>query len=179
MKKIFLLSLLSVLFFSAFSQNSGGSTEILAQINIIRSTAADDPAAVEDDLSIQLSPGWPFWWFLYQRIYTEFYPGGVMIRCEGIGWKLCYLHFRDLFNNRGIDPEQAEATCQNMVEESDQLVTHGVYQGSLTRKFALSNLEMNGRTNYIFYQLNWNYDPKQPRSGEAEIIISKTNNLGF
>jgi len=189
MKKIFLLSLLSVLFLSAFSQILSSSPEVLAHISISRS--ADVTLTSTDDFSTEIGHDefaqegwWPRWWFLYKYVYTEVYPWGVIVRCEGKGWRICWARpnfVNTIFNLyvRGIDSERMEATYQCMIEESEEQAASGEYQGSITKKLAFPDPDRGGKESYLLYQMNWDYDSKNPRNGKAEITISKTNSLGF
>jgi hypothetical protein len=181
MKKIFLLSLLSVLFLSAFSQTIiSNSSEVLATISIHRSAADDDNGDVGGD--VVLVPWWPKWWFLYREVTTNVYPGGMSINCIGMGWKLCIPKLSDLFQHIliGVDPESMDAICQEMIETSNEQVENRGYQGSISRKLAFSDqARSNNQFSYLLFQMNWNYDLENPRNGKAEITISKTDNLGF
>ena len=175
MKKIFLLSLISVLFLSAFSQIASNDSEILAQISITTSADADDEADIE------LFPWWPRWWFLYKEVYTEVIPGSASIRCEGYGWKMCILKLSAILKRdiSGIEMETLESLYQKMIETRNEMAEMGENSGELTRKIAYSDPERNGATSYILIQMNWINKPENPRSGKAEILISKTNRLGF
>ena len=181
LKKIFLLTLISVSFLSAFSQISS-ETEILARISIDRSVNLDEPIIGEGGFSIgddiQFDIHWPWWWLLYREVRTEGGPGSMMVTCYGFGWKACIPYWSEVWGmikNRGIQAEVAQATFENIFTESEELAANGVYTGSLSKKIAITG----DRINYILMQLNWNYDPRNPYNGQAEIIISKTNNLGF
>jgi len=187
MKKIFLLSLLSVFFLSAFCQiinTREPQTEIITKINIIRS--ADDARdnifrtteGYEDPGDNIIS--WPKWWFLYREVRTRPIIDGCTIECIGFGWKWCMIRLRDIFNaNRGlpqnVTPEVLETTCETLAAESEEQAANGVYRGSISKKLAISGTQ----TEYILFQMNWNYDPENPYNGQAEIIISKTNNFGI
>ncbi|MDR2972793.1 MAG: hypothetical protein LBU83_12855 [Bacteroidales bacterium] len=171
MKKILLLTLLSVFFLSAYCQNSVGSTEIITKINIIRS--AEDDGDIENG-----------WWFLFwKNVATIHTPeGGVFIVCSGWGWKLCLPPIRDHFEDsycRGISVEALEKTCETVVLESDERALDGEYRGSITKKIALEDKDTPNRVSYILFQMNWNYDPSNIRNGTAEIIISKTSDFGI
>jgi len=184
MKKIFLLSLLSVFFLSAFCQISS-DIEVLTKINITRS--ADVPAArlaseshetVLDDFDL----GWPNWWFLYKTVKTEKLPNGTwLITCLGNGWKACMPSLRIIFQMifRGADQSLMESTCENLVMESEELAATGTYKGSITKKVAFPDSEANSRESYLLFQMNWNYCPENPYNGTAEIIISRTNRFGL
>jgi len=177
LKKIFLLTLLSVFFLSAFSQTFG-SAEVLATININKS--ADPGAGFEintPDEGIQM---WPYWWFLYRVVQTEVGPGYATVTCIGGGFKLCMARLSDLwnklrYNDIQIQEEVLEATCEDLTTNSEELIANGVYNGSLSKKIAIPN----DRTNYILFKMNWRNDPNNPYNGQAEIIISKTDRLGF
>jgi len=183
MKKIFLLSLLSVLFLSAFCQVSAGSTEVLTKINITRSIDIEEM----NEIGFGNEQIEPIWWFFYRNIVVEPSPdGGITIQCNGFGWKICMLPLKNIFRlifKRGLVSEAMtetmESTCQNLVEDSDEQAANGVYRGTITKKIAFSDPEINGRNSYLLFQMNWDYDPQSPSNGTAEIIISKTNNFGL
>jgi len=172
MKKIILLSLLSVFFLSAFCQTTHGSTEIITKINITKS-------AVEDFGDSEIDQGF---WILFWRTVTSFVDddGGVWIYCCGWGWKICqpakehYSH-----NNRGLDAKMLETTCEDMIAESDERVINGEYNGSITKKIAYSDPSSNSRISYILFQMDWDYERGNPRNGRAEIIISRTSDFGL
>ena len=181
MKKIFLLSLLSVLCLSAFSQISGNSQEILAKIHIIRYADADDGNF--DNLT-HLGPiGWELkWWPFYTYIITDPYPWGDLIRCVGFGVNPCYVKLKDLLNIpylRGIDTEKIDVTCQNIIDTSYEQAEKGLYKGSITKKLAFLNPETGGKEFYLLFLMDWEYDPENLRNGKAEITISKTDKLGL
>ena len=174
MKKLFLLTLLSVFFLSAFCQNSTNGTEILTKISVnkfIADEEMDDP---------QLGPSW--WWFwkpFYQYVTTIQTPNGVMVSCEGRGWKLC--RSNKLLNSaiRGLDSELVESTYERINEEYEDRVIAGEHRGSITKKIAFSDPLANGRTSYLLFQISWNNDPEKHYNGKAEITVSKTNDLGI
>jgi len=170
MKKIFLLSLLSVFFLSAFCQNSNGATEVLAKINI---TKFIDDSELPSDFK-------PYRWNFYRFIISD--PMGPGISCTGYGRLLC-LPMTDIKNSlsshRGMPTDAIEKTCENMFEESDALVANGGYKGSLTKKIAFTDAQSISRQSYILLQMNWDNDPKKPYNGKVEIIVSKTDNLGI
>ena len=172
MKKIFLLSLLSILLLSTFSQISGNSPEILANINI---TMIDDV----NDNADERGPFFPWEMFLYRYILTEYYAGGWYIVCSGFGPYVCFsLPLESLnFNIRGVAMETIENTYQEMIETIKQQVANREYQGSITRKCAYPDPERGHLTSYILFQMHWDNDPKNPRNGKAKITISKTNDL--
>jgi len=185
MKKLFLLSLLSVLFLSAFCQlTSRETTEIIAKVNILRSADFSDdsratfqssgPIVIEDELEADLQL-WPRWWFLYKRVYTFPIAGGYIIKCEGHGFRLCWLRpwvlTQNLDNSRGADVEAIEGTYSNFIAESENLAADGMYYGSITKKVAIAD-------QYYLFQMNWDYDKNNPYNGRAEITISKTTTLG-
>ena len=177
MKKIFLLSLLSVFFLSAFSQVAIGDAEIITKININRSSPELGQSSYEGNLGGET--GW--WIFFWNTVISSSTPeGGVSLQCSGWGWKFCTPKF-DRMNCpvQGVSSEAVEKTCENIVTESDELAAHGEYKGSITKKVAYNDPQANGRVAYLIYQMNWDYDPSNPRNGKAEIIISKTKNLGI
>ena len=74
-----------------------------------------------------------------------------------------------------ISLEAMETTYQNLVTTSEEQAANGVYRGSVTKKIAMSGV----KNDYFLFQMNWDYDPENPYNGQAEIIISKTNNFGI
>jgi len=192
LKKIFLLTLFSVFFLSAFSQFSTG-TEILARISIDRSaeptvTLDNDRESLDisvtgieigDDDDPLLDIWWPFGWPYYKYVYCNFGGNWTQVFCVGIGLKRCvphYLDFSDITNSyRGLSAESVEAAFSSIFTESEKQVANGVYQGSVSKKLAISG----DKTNFILFQMNWNYDPTNAYNGKTEIIVSKTDNLGF
>jgi hypothetical protein len=170
MKKIFLLSILSVSFLSAFCQNSIGDTEIINKINIIKSI--DDSEIPDDPL---LRP-WPMY---YRTILLNPFGG---FACLGWGTNCCFPDFRDILGPlyyRGMPTDVIEKTCETIVEESDERIGKGEYTGSLTRKIAYPDPQSDGKQSFILLQMNWDNDPEKPYNGKAEIIISKTDNFGL
>ena len=170
MKKIFLLSLLSVLFLSAFCQFSDGRTEIITKINI---TKYIDDSEISEDSQISFMP------LRYNYVIQD--PIGTIL-CYGRGWRLCFPRLDNicsLLEYRGISTDVIEKTCENIVEESDALVVNGEYKGSLTKKIAFSNPQFGGKQSFILLQMNWDNDAKKPYNGKAEIIISQTNDFGL
>ena len=183
MKKIFLLTLLSVFFLSAFSQTPNG-VEILAKISIDRSAEIGEFEAGELQVGIigddpQMVPGWPWWWPFYREVIVDGGPGWMTISCTGRGWKLCIPSISDLIkilkNNREIQPEVVSTTVESLFLESEELVFNGENSGSISKKIAIPG----DKTNYFLFQMNWNYDPKNIYTGQAEIIISQTEKFGF
>ena len=176
MKKIFLLSLLSVLFLSAFPQISNTSPEVLAKINITRSVNE-----LDEEPPVVLAPWWPSWWFLYKEVSTEMIPGGAIVRCTGYGWHWCRMRLKDIISAdlSGVDVEAAEAVYEKMLEESENQAATGEYRGSITKKIAYPDPGRNGQESYLLFQMKWDYDHKNPYNGNAEITITKTNKLGF
>jgi len=191
-KKIFLLTLFSVFFLSAYSQFSTG-TEILARINIDRNaepnvTLDNDRESLDisvtgmeigdEDDPLYVSGG-SYWLPLYKYVYVDKGHDWVTLRCEGRGWQICKILWMDVINIyntiRGLSVEAAEATLSNIFTDSEEQVANGVYQGSVSKKLAI----LGDKTNFILFQMNWNYDPTNAYNGQAEIIISKTDNLGF
>ena len=177
MKKIFLLSLLSVFFLSAFSQVIDGNAEIITKINIIRSS--DEVSITNDEPS---GPETGLWLFFWRTVNTTHTPdGGVTVMCSGWGLRLCVPKMKSTSLSgtiRGVSTDAVEKTCENIVTESDDRASQGEYKGSLTKKMAFND-PLNGKTSYFIYQMNWDYDPKNPRNGTAEIIITKVDNLGI
>jgi hypothetical protein len=173
MKKIFLLTLLSVFLLSAFSQNIASTTEIIYQVSLKK--------FIEDE-EIQRLPAWN-WGFLrmffYKYVYTEKLPdGAVLVYCEGDGFKWCVPHYRGMMPEVvGVRPEVIESTCDNIVEDYDQQVVKGVPEGSISQKIAY--LDPRGNPAYLIFQVNWKHDPQKPYNGTAEITITKTNSLGL
>jgi len=173
MKKIFLLTLLSVFFLSAFSQNSTNGTEILTKISVNKFIADEE---MEDPL---LAPWWwIFWKPFYQTVTEEYTLNGVILTCEGRGWKLCRAK-RILNMPRGISPELVESTYGKINEEYEDRVIAGEHRGSITKKIAFPDPLANGKTSYILFMMNWDNDPIRHYNGKAEITISKTNDLGL
>jgi len=176
MKKIFLLTLLSVFFLSAFCQTSSNGTEILTKISVNKFIADEE---MDDPI---LGPSW-WWWFwkpFYQYVETKVIDGKVIVTCEGRGWKLC--RARDIFNTtniRGLAPELVENTYESINEEYEDRVIAGEHRGSITKKIAFPDPLANGRISYILFMMNWDNDPIRHYNGRAEITISKTNNLGI
>jgi len=166
MKKIFLFTLLSVLFSTTFCQTSTSGTEIITRITINKNI---DEKEFQD---IERLSG--FYWNLYKWVISDVLPGGQSVKCYGLGIASCFVFFEVPINFRGISPEAAQSTCNNLIQESDERVLNGEYRGSLTRKVEISETQ-----SFILYQINWNYDPEKPYNGNAEIIISKTDNFGF
>ena len=177
MKKIFLLSLLSVFFLSAFSQIVSGDAEIISKINIIRSSDGSEITSELGNQSHELG-FWIFFWNSVTTIYSD--DGSVTVLCSGWGMRICAPRLKGhSSSSRGISSEAMEQTCEDIVADSDARASQGEYKGSLTRKTAFNDPLANGRIAYLIYQMNWDYDPRNPRNGKAEIIISKTYNLGI
>jgi len=176
MKKIFLLTLLSVFFLSAFSQTSTNGTEILTKIQISQFIDDDE---IGDPL---LGPGW--WWKPFYKIVQKIPRpgGGVTVICEGRGWKLCWAR-RGVTNDmpvvRGLSSEVIEDTHEKLITEYEERFANKEHSGSITKKIAFSDPLTNGRTSYLILQIKWDNDPKKPCNGKAEITISKTNDLGI
>ena len=173
MKKILLLLLLSVCLLPAFSQSSGGDTEILTQINITRSADADYIDADVNDADPERLPFFPFWWPLYRWVISSGSNGHYYVDCYGLGVRLCLPIFDD-FSFRGLPNETVEKTMEELVSESDERAGKEEFRGSVSRKIAAAD----GQSVFLF-QMNWDYDPKNPRNGKAEIIISRTSNFGL
>jgi len=171
MKKIFLLSLLSVFFLSVFCQNTDGSTEIINKINITKYI---------DDSEIPVESMYYIWPPFYYK-YISYDPyGGV--RCTGYGPMRCIFVLKDVlsaFNYRNLPIDAMEKTCETFVEESNELITNGEYKGSLSKKIAFPDPQLGGKLSFILLQMSWDNDPQKPYNGKAEIIISKTNDFGI
>ena len=176
MKKIFLFTLLSVFLLSAYSQITDGNAEIITKINITKEI---------DDKEIDPDTQFGFWIFFYRTVVTKPTEGGVTVTCSGWGWKMCIPRFKELVTSnhlfllRGISVETVENSCENLVEECENRISRGEYQGSLTKKIALSDPLSGNKTSFLILQMNWNNDPKKPYNGTAEIIISKINDFGI
>jgi len=182
LKKIFLFTLISVFFLSAFSQVSN-KTEILGIVNIDRSAnpiggIGHEIGGIIDEPDNGLF-GFPSWWLLYRVVRTELGPGWMNVTCLGNGFRMCIPLLSEVLsilkNIRGIEQEVVTSSFQKILEESEELASTGTYQGSLTKKIAIEG----DKINFLLFQMNWNYDPKNPYNGQAEIIISKTDNFGF
>ena len=175
MKKIFLLTLLSVFFLSAFCQTSTDGTEIISKISVNKFIADEE---MDDPL---LGPSW--WWFwkpFYLYVNETQTPTGVILTCEGRGWKLCRAkRFFNTASIRGLAPELVENTYERINDEYEDRIIAGEYRGSITKKIAFSDPLANGRTSYLLFLMNWDNDPIKHYNGKAEIIISKTNDLGI
>jgi len=174
MKKIFLLSLLSVLLLSAFSQTKPVNPEIITKISITKSTENGELQYIPPD------HGW--WIFFWREVVTIPMPnGGIVITCTGFGLKICIAHLRDVpalstwCNTRGIDVAPIENTYNSLYDECDERIANGEFRGSITKKIACPGM----RETYLLFQMDWENDPVNPRNGQAEITISQTNSLGF
>jgi len=185
MKKIFLLTLLSVFLLSVFSQTLPSNPEVIAKINITKYADPDDEILQSSNQGQGLGPGHGWWIFFWKEVKTFPMPnGGVLLICSGFGWKLCIVKFSEfevLTNwcaTRGIDSEFVEKTYQGIIEESDEKAANGEYIGSITKKIAFPAIQGSKET-YLLFQMNWEYEPTNLRNGKAEITISTTNNLGF
>jgi hypothetical protein len=182
MKKIFLLSLLSVLLLSAFPQSLTNGTEVLAKISVV--TNDDDPSDPSDLSTPSRAPhGW--WIFFWKYVTTSPTPdGGIMLTCSGRGWKICILPFRDVAPleawcvKNGIEIESVEKAYESLFEEASDRAGDGEYRGSVTKKIAFQN-RLDGRETYLLFLMNWECDPKNPRNSKAEITISTTDRFGF
>ncbi|MCL1850798.1 MAG: hypothetical protein FWF70_05280 [Bacteroidetes bacterium] len=172
MKKIFLLSLLSVLLLSAFSQTSNEKPEIIAKINI--STSMTDEEGAQ---SIERG----IWIFFYKYVTTTYLPGGgIKITCSGWGLKFCIPHARDLQNGfLTANPELIDQIFEELITESNELIAQGKFEGSISKKVLISSSYESEKDYYLLFLMNWKTDPEKPYNGQAEIIISKTNKLGF
>ena len=172
MKKIYLLSLISILLTPAFSQISIEKPEILATVDItMNDDIVDDP--------IERLPHKPWWLFLYRNVVTEWYPEGTSVTCGGFGIYICFPTFSEFMkiNIRGIASETLETTYKEMIEASKEQAANGEFQGSITRKLAYPDPERAHSTSYILFQMYWNNEPDNPRNGKAKIIISKKNDF--
>jgi len=168
MKKIFLLTLLSVFFLSAFSQSPIENVEILSKINITKH--------IDDN---EIPDGMPWSWWKYNWISTDI---GGNINCCGFGPFVCIPLFKKIFsayNYRGLPPDLMINTGENIIKESEERLANGEYRGSSSSKIAFSDLQSESKLSYILFQMNWNHDPLKPYNGYAEIIVSKTDNLGI
>ncbi|MCL2245930.1 MAG: hypothetical protein FWC10_02315 [Lentimicrobiaceae bacterium] len=172
MKKIFLLSLLSVLFLSAFSQNfnSNNTTnvEILEKIHII--TSMDDEEGV-----LAMERGW--WIFFYKNVKTTKLPNGtIQLNCSGWGWKVCLPY---LYSSSGNISSILDEILEELITESNEQIARGEFHGTISKKIAIPGTIPGERELFLLFLMNWKNDPEKPYNGEAEIIISKTNKLGF
>jgi len=175
MKKIFLLTLLSVFFLSAFSQITTGDAEILGKISITKYI---------NDNEIEQQPEQGWWFLFYKTVTTEITSDGVSIYCSGWGWKICSPKLKGWFSSiislfRGVSIDLVEQTCENIFTESENRIANGEFNGSITKKIAFSDPQSGTRESYILFQMYWNHDPNKPYNGTAEIIISKTNHFGL
>jgi len=172
MKKIFLLTLLSVFFLSAFSQYTT-APEVLNKITITKNIAPSEFGGGDINYG--------FWFLFYKIVYVEPCGEGVCIYCSGWGGKFCLPKLKPFMNNniRGIETSEVAQTCENLIEESDNRIVNGELSGTLSRKIAFNDPLNNGRTSYLLFQIKWEHDPRHPYNGTAEITISKTNNLGL
>jgi len=170
MKKIFLLTLLSVFLLSAFSQNSV-EPEIIDKITI---TKYIEPSEFEGG-NIQYG----FWFLFYKYVYSEPCGNGVCVYCSGWGKKCCFpklkLYLKPV---RGFETNEIANTCENLIEASEQKIVNGELSGTLSQKIAFNDPLSNGKIAYLLIQIKWEHDPIHPYNGKAEIIISKTNNFG-
>ena len=178
MKKIFLLSLLSVLFLSAFCQVSVGNAEVITKITIVKHI--DDAEIVADGVphGSDIEYGW--WIFFYRTVTTQKLPDGTYIlTCSGIGWRICFIRLRDRGESVDAVTEVMDTTCENLITESDAQIARGVFKGSVTRKIAYRDPAAGNKESYLLFQMNWDNDPEKPYNGKAEITISKTDNFGL
>ena len=175
MKKFILLSLLNVLFFTAFSQKSGIQPEILTTIDIIKSADANT-----DPLDNPYQVGWPFL-FTYNNIYTDIDPTGkTYIYCMGVGPYVCFPSIKDIFIYiRGVATESIETVCHEIIQESNEQIGNGIFNGSITRKLAYMDAERTNLTSYILFQIHWDNQPENPLNGTARIMISKISDMGM
>jgi len=169
MKKIFLLTLISVLVFSAITQIGYSTPEVVAKINISQS--------IDDHENPDVENGW--WIFFYARVrcYYDF-DGSYQVECTGWGWKMCWGAFWDIFKVRGISAEAFDGTCDDLKAVSEEQIAKGVFQGTASKKIASSDPQT-GRSTYFIFQMNWNHDPKKPYNGKSEITVTKTDKLAF
>jgi hypothetical protein len=171
MKKFFLLTLISVLFLSAFSQSAFLTPEVIAKIDFTK--------YIDDDEIPDTQFGW--WIFCYREVHYVMLPDGtISVNCFGWGRLFCWAKFWDFMTYRGISAETIDQTCEELRTLSDEQIAQGVFQGSVTKKIACVDPLSNGRIDsYFIFQMNWDHDPQKPYNGRAEITILKTNNLGF
>jgi hypothetical protein len=166
MKKLFLLSILCVLFSTSFSQING-NYEILTKISITKNADAYD----EDEGGERL-PYYPY--FGYRQVMFVTYPSGyIAIECLGQGFLWCFGSLKTL-SVRGLATEIIETTCSSLIEDSERVSLGGEFRGSLSRKIVIE-----GTPFYFLFQINWDYNPDNPRNGQAEITIYKIENLGM
>ena len=173
MKKLFLLSLSSVLFFSVFCQESDNGIEVITKISINKNI--DDDEFQQEIL--KSPPIFPtFKWIKYRMMLIDPMPTGTNIFCAGFGSIRC-LSMKELFSLtiiRGIEPEILHSFCNNLIEESEERTFNGEFRGSLTKKIAISNTQ-----SYLIFQITWCNDPLKPYNGKTEIVISKIENFGL
>jgi len=180
MKKLFLLSLLSVLFLSAFSQITPSKPEILERIEIFGS-ADDDSGDAEVGIDQR-----GFWILFYKNVKTIYLPGwGVSVTCTGWGWKACIAAFPNLWGlwhyiqQTGLDAGIVENMYNSLYEECASRAGEGDYQGSVTKKLAFLDARQGYKESYLLFTMNWDIEQNNPQNCKAEIIISTTNSLGF
>jgi hypothetical protein len=166
-KKIFLLSLLSVFLLPAFSQNSGDNIEILAQITINRSADAD-----EIGWELEQINRFPMWIPLYRWVTTDPFPNGYAVDCSGMGLNFCMPKLPPVFY-RGVPNETVENAIEEMITDSGEQIKNGEYRGTISRKIVAADGQ-----SFLLFQMNWESDPKNIRNGRTEIIISKINDFG-
>jgi len=170
MKKIILLTLLSVFFLSAFCQTPVNS-EIITKINITRNI--DDTEEVPE-----IERG--FWIFFYNSVHTEYLPeGGVVVACFGWGLKMCLPSRGTIVTLHEQYGTIMEQTCTDILSESDSRLADGEIRGSISRKVSIPRGLALGNDSYLLFQMNWENDPQKPYNGRAEIIISKISNFGL
>ena len=176
MKKIFLLTLLSVFLLSAFSQITDGNAEIITKIKITKEI---------DDSEIDPGTQFGFWIFFYKNVSSKPTEDGIIVTCTGWGFRMCLPKLKDNAGGtnhsliRGISADLVDSSCESVIEECENRIAHGEYQGTLTKKFAYSDPMANNRAAYLILQMNWANDPKKPYNGKAEITISKINDFGI
>jgi hypothetical protein len=171
MKKIFLLTLISVLFLSAFSQTSPKGAEILGKVNIVKYIDDNDVPDVQNGI-------WIFFW-KYVNYYYD-WDGNLTIDCSGWGGLMCWGKLWDIFRVRGLADETVDKTCETLMTESNEQIANGVYEGSTSKKIAYLDPNSNGRDHsYLIFQMNWKHDPQRPYNGKAEITLYKTDKLAF
>jgi hypothetical protein len=170
MKKLFLITLLSVFFLSAFSLTAP-KPEVVAKITFEK--------FIEDDEILDPQRG--FWIFFYKYVNYYYFPDGTFhVECTGWGRHMCWGYFWQIFdlNIKGISQEMFEKACEDLREQSDEQISRGVSQGTTSNKIASVD-PITNTTIYFIFQMNWDNDPQKPYNGKAEIIVTKTDKLAF
>jgi hypothetical protein len=170
MKKIFLLTLISVLFLSAFSQKNTITSEMIGKINITK--------YVDEDEISNAPFGW--WLFFWREVRLEVNPSGITLYCLGRGWKMCIFTLTDWLKIRGVESIPIDKTFEDLISTYETEIASGNYQNAISKKLAIIDPNSNGRIDsYLIFQINWRHDPEKPYNGNAEISIFKTNSLGY